>query len=483
MKFLPRSLFSRLVIVFLLGLIVAQGISLTVVLHDRGEFLSRISGVQSVRRIADTVILFDTVNISERQRLVKLLSSPMMRISLSPVAPSLSTPVQPVASESTQYVLFASILRRALGRDREIRLVVLEPAGVARLNESVWQPGMMHSRNHDADIANPQTPSARRYRAGLTSSVLVQIRLDDGYWVSFDSQLQPEAWTWPYRALLSALILLIAVLMLAIVGVRWITKPLKQFSMAAIELGKNIDRPPLLEKGPLEVVQAARALNGMQAKLSRYLHDRTRILAAMSHDLKTPITRLRLRAELLDDEPIRKKFIRDLSELEDMVTDTLSFMRGLETTEPLKRLDINALLESLQDDAKEGGQTIQINGRTTSPFLCRPQSIKRCLSNLIENAIKYGGVARVSVIQRSDALHIVVSDDGPGVPAEELERLFEPFYRLESSRNRDHGGTGLGLTIARSIAEQHGGSLILKNGDAQGLECHLDLPFISNFPR
>jgi signal transduction histidine kinase len=476
MKLLPRSLFSRLVIVFLVGLIVAQGISLTIVLHDRGEFLSRISGVQSVRRIADTVILFDTVNISERQRMVKLLSSPAMRISIIPVPPSLSNVLQPVSSESAQSALLTSILRRALGRDREIRLVVLEPTGESRLNEGVWQSGMMHGRNQSAGVANPQNSVAGRYRAGLTPSVFVQIRLDDGNWVSFDSQLQPEAWTWPYRALLSALVLLMAVVMLAIVGVRWVTRPLKQFSMAAIELGKNIDRPPLPEKGPLEVVQAARALNGMQAKLSRHLHDRTRILAAMSHDLKTPITRLRLRAELLDDEPIRSKFIRDLSELENMVTDTLSFMRGLETTETLKRLDLNALLESLQDDAKEGGQTIEISGQTTSPFLCRPQSIKRCLSNLIENAIKYGGVARVHVMQLPDSLHIVVSDDGPGVPAEELERLFDPFYRLEASRNRDHGGTGLGLTIARSIAEQHGGKLILKNGVTHGLECHLEFP-------
>lgn len=477
MTLLPRSLFSRLVIVFLIGLITAQGISLTIVLQDRGEFLSRTSGVQSVRRIADTVILFDTVNTSERQRLVKLLSSPVMRISISPVAPSLSNVVQPVSSDSAQSIFLTSILRRALGRDREIRLVVLEPTGIQRLKEGIWQPGMMHNRTQGAGNANPHTPSVGHNRAGLTSSVLVQIRLDDGNWASFDSQLQPESWSWPYRALLSALILLIAVVTLAIFGVRWVTRPLKVFSAAAIELGKNIDRPPLIEKGPLEVVQVARALNGMQTKLSRYLHDRTRILAAMSHDLKTPITRLRLRAELLEDDSVRGKFIRDLSELEDMVTDTLAFMQGLESTESLKRLDINALLESLQDDAKEEGKTIEIHGRAMSPFLCRPQSLKRCLSNLIENAIKYGSVARLNVTQSPSSLHIIVSDDGPGVPAEELERLFDPFYRLEASRNRDHGGTGLGLTIARSIAEQHGGNLILKNGAVQGLECHLDLPF------
>jgi signal transduction histidine kinase len=272
------------------------------------------------------------------------------------------------------------------------------------------------------------------------------------------------------------LVLLFGVLLLAIVGVRWVTRPLKNFSLAAIELGKNIDRAPLPETGPIEVVQAARALNGMQARLSRYLQDRTRILAAMSHDLKTPITRMRLRAELLDDEPVRTKFIRDLSELEAMVSGTLSFMRGLETSEMIQPLDINALLESLQADAQESGHMVEILGRATTPYECRPQAIKRCLSNLIDNAIKYGRLARVRVIQLPSSLHVVVSDEGPGVPADELERLFDPFYRLESSRNRDHGGTGLGLTIARSIAEQHGGTLVLKNGSRIGLECHLDLP-------
>jgi signal transduction histidine kinase len=300
--------------------------------------------------------------------------------------------------------------------------------------------------------------------------------LRDGQWVVFDSQLQPEVWTWPYRALLSALVLIVAVVLLAIFGVRWVTRPLKNFAAAATELGKNINRPPLAETGPLEVIQASRALNGMQTRLSRYLDDRTRILAAMSHDLKTPITRMRLRAELLDDEKIKEKFTRDLSELEAMVTGTLDFMRGIETSEAMQLLDINALLESIQEDARESDQSIQIIGHSSMPYQCRPQAMKRCLSNLLENAIKYGGSAQVQVMQLPASLHIVISDQGPGVPADKLERLFDPFYRLESSRNRDHGGTGLGLTIARSIAEQHGGTLTLKNGVKKGVECHLDLP-------
>lgn len=451
MRMIPRSLFSRLVIVFLLGLIVAQVASLAIVLQDRGEFLSRASGVQSVRRIADTVILFDTVSISERERLVKLLSSPSMRISIMSERPRL--PVARVlreTNESPQSVMFTSILQRMLGRERDIKLVVLEPS--------------------------QQTTTIPRYHGRLNTSVVAQIKLDDGNWAIFDSQLQPDTWTWPYRALLSALVLLIGVLLLAVIGVRWVTKPLKNFSQAATELGKNLDRPPLPETGPVEVQQAARALNGMQARLSRYLHDRTRILAAMSHDLKTPITRMRLRAELLDDEVSKEKFKRDLTELESMVSGTLDFMRGLETSEPVQPLDINALFESLQSDALECGHTVKIIGRIHTPFYCRPQAIKRCFSNLLDNAIKYGAIAHVQLIQLPKSLHIVISDEGSGVPPEELEKLFDPFYRLESSRNRDHGGTGLGLTIARSIVEQHGGTLILKNGAKSGLECHLDFP-------
>lgn len=481
MKLLPRSLFSRLIIVFLIGLIVAQGLSWAIMLQDRGEYLSRASGVQSVRRIADTVILFDTVNHSERERLVKLLNSPSMRIWITSQPPkTLPGLVEKDAANSPQSAMFTSVLQRVLGRDRDIRLFILESASNASPDGADPYRGGVRSRsNASAAGVHVHTPQAF-HRAHASASVVAQIRLEDGNWAIFDSQLQADATTWPYRVLMSVLVLLLAVVLLAVVGVRWVTRPLKRFAEAATELGKNIDRPPLPETGPVEVAQAARALNGMQSRLSRYLQDRTRILAAMSHDLKTPITRMRLRAELLDDEPIKEKFTRDLSELEAMVSGTLDFMRGFEANEPMQRLDINTLLESLQADAGEVGDVVEIDGEATMPYLCRPQALKRCLSNLLENAVKYGQAAHVLVTQRADSLHIVISDQGPGVPPDELERLFEPFYRLESSRNRDHGGTGLGLTIARSIAEQHGGTLVLKNGINKGLECHLDLPIMKD---
>jgi signal transduction histidine kinase len=214
----------------------------------------------------------------------------------------------------------------------------------------------------------------------------------------------------------------------------------------------------------------------MQARLSRYLRDRTRILAAMSHDLKTPITRLRLRTELLDDPQVRQKFSKDLEEMEAMVGATLDFMRGVENEERVQRVDVMALLESLQADARELGGRVEIEGTTSAPYEGRPQALKRCLTNLIDNAVKYGKSAQVALDDDPAHLRICVRDEGPGIPEAELGHVFEPFHRLESSRSRDSGGTGLGLSIARNIAELHGGTLVLRNLPGGGLEAILTLP-------
>jgi len=232
----------------------------------------------------------------------------------------------------------------------------------------------------------------------------------------------------------------------------------------------------LPEKGPEEVSRAARAFNTMQARLARYIRDRTRVLAAMSHDLKTPITRLRLRAELLEDPQARAKFTKDLDEMESMVGATLDFLRGQESGEAVQPVDIGALLESLQADLAEIGGTVRIEGAVRSPFPGRPQALKRCLANLLENAVKYGKSAGVTVDDDGARLEIRIRDEGPGIPPEELEKVFAPFYRVEGSRSRETGGTGLGLAIAKSVAEAHGGSLVLRNRAEGGLEAMLVLP-------
>jgi signal transduction histidine kinase len=307
-------------------------------------------------------------------------------------------------------------------------------------------------------------------------SFVAQVPLLDGTLVTFDTNEPTATASWPYRLLLSLAILMIAVVIVSLVAVRWPHARLNALADAAEALGKNIDHAPLTEKGPVEVVRAARAFNTMQARLQRYISDRTRVLAAMSHDLKTPITRLRLRSELLDDGPLRDKFGGDLQEMESMVSATLDFMRGLENGEPLRPVDIMAILESLQADMREMGESVTIAGMVKQPYPAKPQAFKRCLSNLVDNAIKYGKSAAITVNDHVDRVEIRIRDEGPGIPQSELDKVLEPFYRVETSRNRQTGGTGLGLTIARSIVENHGGRLTLRNHAQGGLELELIWP-------
>jgi signal transduction histidine kinase len=310
-------------------------------------------------------------------------------------------------------------------------------------------------------------------------SILTRVRLQDGTWASFDTQLPQHAANLPWRLLLTLAILLAAVLALSYIAVRWVTRPLNVLATAADELGRNINRPPLPESGPIEVSGAARAFNTMQARLIEYLDERTRLLTAMSHDLKTPITRMRLRTELLENDNLRERFEKDLVEMETMVTQTLEFMRGLTQREPEQPVNIMGLLESLQADNEAMGRTVTIDGRVTHPFPAEPQLLKRCISNLVDNATVYGQRAEIHVEEDSRGLIIRVRDHGPGITDSELENVFEPFYRLEGSRNRATGGTGLGLSIARSIARAHGGDVRLHNHESGGLEATLILPLRS----
>jgi signal transduction histidine kinase len=303
-----------------------------------------------------------------------------------------------------------------------------------------------------------------------------QAAAHDGALVTFDARQTEQTASWPYRMLLSLVVLLTAVVLLSLVAVRWATRPLNALADAADELGRNIHRPPMDESGPVEVARAARAFNTMQARLTAYLRERTSVLAAMSHDLKTPVTRLRLRAELLGDPQLRLKFTRDLEEMESMVGATLDFLRGFEGGEAAQPVDMTALLESLQVDLSEMGSRVSIQGRPLRPYTGQPTALKRCVRSLVENAIKYGKSASIEVDDNDDRLQILIRDEGPGIPEAEFERVFDPFYRLEGSRSRDTGGTGLGLTIANGIAESHGGRLMLENRAAGGIEARLTLP-------
>jgi signal transduction histidine kinase len=272
---------------------------------------------------------------------------------------------------------------------------------------------------------------------------------------------------------LSLLVIIMAVALF--VTARTVTLPLLQLARAADRVGRDVRQPKLEEKGSREIRDAARAFNTMQDRLQRYLDSRTRVLAAMSHDLKTPLTRLRLQVETLDDPDAQARIGKQLDEMESMVRGALALFRGLDDDEALAPVDLNALFATLQSEFGQMNGVVTLEGSAEREFFGKPQALKRCLTNLIENAIKFGGHASIR-IQDGAAIVIRIADEGPGVPPDELERVFEPFYRVESSRNRDTGGTGLGLSIARDIAQAHGGSLTLQNLPQRGLEATLTLP-------
>jgi signal transduction histidine kinase len=254
-----------------------------------------------------------------------------------------------------------------------------------------------------------------------------------------------------------------------------ITRPLRDLATAADAVGRGAYNPPLAEKGARELRQATRAFNVMQERLRRYVESRTRVLAAMSHDLRTTLTRLRLRAESIDNDELRVRFSADLDEMAQMVQGALGLFKDLNDQEPPEMIDLDALLAQLQADFKEMDADVTIEGRTAAPISAKPLALKRCLTNLLHNAIKFGTRATV-LVSDGDEVVIRIRDEGPGIPEDALDQVFEPFFRIEGSRNRDTGGAGLGLSIARDIAQAHGGSIVLKNLATGGLEAVLTLP-------
>ena len=279
----------------------------------------------------------------------------------------------------------------------------------------------------------------------------------------------------PFR-LTSLLIRLIAVSITAWVAALWLSKPIKRLALAADELGKNLNSPPINETtGPTEVRQASKIFNQMQAHLQQQMEERNLFLAAVSHDLRTPLTRLKLRAEKIEHRELRSDVQNDINEMTAIIETTLDYLRGDERPETPCLLDISALVHSIAEDANESGNIIAVSG-STQPIRLQPIAIRRCLNNLIENALRYGERASITISEIDDAVVISIHDAGLGIPENKLEAVFAPFYRLENSRSRHTGGVGLGLSIARDMASKQGGNISLKNAPEGGLIATLVLP-------
>jgi len=337
-------------------------------------------------------------------------------------------------------------------------------------------PGGAHGPNDGPGFGSADELRAFRNGShGLETYGHIGVQLVNGCWAEITLHGPPPAFAW-IRLLTRFGGVGLVIILCSLWFARSAARNLGQFSAAADAVGRSVDAPLLPESGPREVRLAAKAFNRMQERLRRFVNDRTQMLAAISHDLRTPLTRLRLRAEFVDDDAQRTKMLGDIAEMEAMIAATLAFARDDAVREPRSPQDLDQLLDQLASDLCDGGYPVHYEPEVPVVVSCSPGGLRRALANLAENAVKYGGVARLSLARTGDLVTILIDDDGPGIATEMAEQVFQPFFRLEGSRNRDTGGVGLGLSVARTIIRGHGGDITLDNRPEGGLRVTVTLP-------
>ncbi|EJM63793.1 signal transduction histidine kinase [Pseudomonas sp. GM50] len=426
----PRTLASRLSLIFLIGLILAQALSFGAQYYERYESAKNTMLGNLETDVSTSLAILDRLPADERPNWLQRLERANYGYLLnegSPGTPMAASDV-PIAAISIQ---------DAIGHDYPLTFT---------------------------DIPGPK----KHFQAHL--------KLKDGSPVTIDVRpsmvpLSP----WLPAVLLGQLALMITCTWLA---VRVAIRPLTRLAQAVETLDPNTHAVHLDEKGPTEVAYAARAFNAMQARIAAYLKERMQLLAAISHDLQTPITRMKLRAEFMDDSSEKDKLWNDLGEMEHLVREGVAYARSIHgATEESRRTDLDSFLDSLVFDYQDMGKDVQLDGKSAAVINTRPHALRRVLVNLIDNALKFTGAAELWVETQADGgLSVKVMDRGPGIAEEQLAQVMEPFYRVENSRNRSTGGTGLGLAIAQQLAIAIGGSLKLSNREGGGLCAELRLP-------
>jgi signal transduction histidine kinase len=268
---------------------------------------------------------------------------------------------------------------------------------------------------------------------------------------------------------------LVTLIIAAWYGAKLLSRPIQRLSDAAERLSEDLDSPPLDESGPREARQAAHTFNKMQRRILEQVKQRSRMLGAVSHDLRTPLSRLKLRLEKIDDDKLQGQMRQDLDDMINMLDATLTYLHEQRTSEAPQWMDVQALVESLSENAQDQGANVQASGHC-APLQVQPMALRSCINNLMDNALRYAGQALITLQDQREQLVIRVIDHGPGIAAEQREAVFEPFFRLEGSRNRNSGGVGLGMTIAREAAQRMGGQLTLEETPGGGLTAVIHLP-------
>ncbi len=468
-RLLPSSIAGRMILVLLLVLTVSQIISSAIHYSDRADALTILGGGQIAERIATIARLIDGTEPDRRGHLIEAVSGPTLLVSLG----SENTAHEGEGGDWHTQILEENLKFHLSGfAPSAIKVEFLEPE----------KGGWLVPPQAPVNIAaNPMelVHTHMRHMMGelkLGRKVRVSVRLADSNWLNFTTPVAEPTEFWSPRFLISLAVMALTVIVVSIWAVRRATEPLAAFGRAAERLGRDVRAPPLAERGPREVREAVRAFNGMQDRIRRFVDDRLRMVAAISHDLRTPITRVRLRAEFIEDEVQQQKMLADLEEMENMISTTLAFARDEASSEPMQDLDLLALIQRVCDDMAEAGSTVSFEGKGRIPCRGKPIALRRAFANLIDNAVKYGDSAEVSVRAQKDFVTVRIEDRGPGIASEDQEKVFEAFYRLDRSRSRETGGTGLGLTVAQNIIRGHGGAIALSNRADGGLRVEATLP-------
>jgi signal transduction histidine kinase len=463
MRSLFDSIANRVFLILLAGIIVATIATTWLASNERQNAVRELRYQRVAERVEQIVDALDDVPPNARQIVLEASRNFGFDAELDVKPP-------PGGTSNPDLV---SALKAQLGDDR-------------RVVETRSSTCVADSGAPSAPLVSPRPGSGRDAGAppppGNDTCRMVYISLRDGQPLALKLKIQrphsPHDRQPPRPGIVGpyTLLFLLLIAMLAYAVAKMTARPIRQLAIAAGELGQDIDQPPLPEAGPQEIRQAASAFNLMQARIRRQIQHRTHMLAAITHDLQTPLTRLRLRLEKVNDTELRDKLINDLAQMHQMVQEGLDLARSMDSSEAMQRLDVDSLLDSVCADASDAGQSVTQTGRSHASIVAQPNALRRCVTNLLDNAIKYGHSAEVSIAIENNKLAIRIRDHGAGIPADQLDAVFEPFFRLETSRSRDTGGTGLGLTIARNIAENHRGALTLSNCADGGLQATLVLP-------
>ncbi len=493
----PNTLFTRLILLMLITLVLVQSLSVMIYLQDRDELIGGANDRHIRQRISALIRLMDQSQPRQYRTILKATDNDEMTVSLS------GTPRVPDAALDPAGSKLQDHLYRRTRRSTDLPIHVAVHTG-KKIPAHTWPEPIpptfefrrwnnQHQHNgrtwHDGAPPDSYRPSGtgpgakagnkeRHHRPTRICTLTVSVQLATGQWLNLHIGHHDEFEVWNWQAAQGLLLVAALVIGIMIWLVKSNTRPLQKLAHTAEQIGRGQYAEPLEEEGAEEVRHTIQAFNTMQEKQQRFIKDRVLMLAAISHDLKTPLTKLRLQSEFVTDNDIQAQQLKTLSDMEAMLNATMNFAKDDGQSEGSRTIDLVSLVQSLCDDRIANGANLTLTLPDQLVYTCRPVSMRRMLANLIDNAVKYAPSASITLTQPNDSDEVVfvIADHGPGIPASLREHVFRPFYRVEASRNRETGGMGLGLSIVRSIALLHGGHVSLSQSMPHGLTVTVTLP-------